>query len=66
LNSARNELSAEILFGEQPNVRGAQDAQIVERLAAAARPGFFVVDLNEFARRAGYLLFMKGKYTRKD
>jgi hypothetical protein len=33
-------------------VSGAQDSEIVDRLAAAARPRIFVVDLNEFTRRA--------------
>jgi hypothetical protein len=52
LNSVRNELSAEIPLGEQPIVSSAQDSEIVDRLPAAARPRFFVVDLHEFTRRA--------------
>jgi hypothetical protein len=52
LNSALDQLSAEIPLGEQPVVRGAQDAEIVDRFATAARPRIVVVDLNELARRA--------------
>jgi hypothetical protein len=49
LNSVRNDLSAEIAFGEQSMMSGAQDAEIVDRLAATARPRILVMDLNELA-----------------
>ncbi|HWZ89214.1 MAG TPA: hypothetical protein VNW92_10200 [Polyangiaceae bacterium] len=52
MNSPLDELSAEIALAEQSIVRGAQHGEIVDRFATAPRPRVYVVDLNEFARRA--------------